>query len=204
MTPWAKAVKSPFHLEVVLASSKADLAQVFYDTGRGYNENDSSTLPVAAGEDPQRLRFSIAEGTFNGLRFDPLTGDGVLRVWSLAITGSRGEVVRAVPLEGLKPFSRIDTIEIRDGSAKIVVAPGSVDPIATISFPAPVSLRVSATHWRRAMWVWAGLFVISVWVLVAATRNGRDEGRGRVARWSAAWRAHPRGSIAALSLIAAV
>ena len=64
----------PYTLEISGVSSTSSIAQVFYDAGNGYREEDSVKKPVYKSTTLETLRFPLSARRINALRFDPLAG----------------------------------------------------------------------------------------------------------------------------------
>ncbi|SVE54610.1 uncharacterized protein METZ01_LOCUS507464, partial [marine metagenome] len=64
------------------------MAQVFYDTGNGYHEADSTTAIVNKSTNFGELRFPLPARRIKSLRLDPLAGEGTLEIKEATIKGS--------------------------------------------------------------------------------------------------------------------
>jgi hypothetical protein len=86
--PWAS-------LEVRMTSTVSSGAQVFFDMGRGENEQDSGSTTLAPSAVPQTYRFRVPPGyMLLHLRFDALSDPGTVRVFSAKLINSKGTVLR--------------------------------------------------------------------------------------------------------------
>ena len=200
-TPWAERTTQPFWFEATITSTTDGAVQVFYDTGRSYNQEDSYTLGVKAGAEPQLCRFLLPEGNYKELRFDPLNGSGTVRVTDLAIKGLHGELIRKVSPDALRPVQQIASLTVDQGTAKIIITPGGNDPITLIPFDPVLKLHLSKWGWwLRAGLVWAG-WLAALLAGGAALRAGGSRTRvvrDRIRGWAAA---RPRRTIAGLALL---
>ena len=77
-----------------MASSKPDVAQLFFNTGKGYNEQDSSVTALSASDRLQTYRFGLPAQRILSLRFDVLSHEGRARIVSAVIVDNQGEVLR--------------------------------------------------------------------------------------------------------------
>ena len=71
-------------LRVTIAAPGPTVAQVFFDAGSGYREQDSATVPISAKE--RRYEFAIPSTTIRGLRLDPGVIGGRYSIQSPEVT----------------------------------------------------------------------------------------------------------------------
>jgi hypothetical protein len=115
------------YLQLMIKSSVSSDAQIFYDIGRGLNEDDSNVLPIEGGETFQTLRFLLPDRPIHLLRFDPLTEGGrvVLQGAFLFRGRGRGE---SLPLETLQPTNEIASTRFTSEGLVIETVPQAHDP----------------------------------------------------------------------------
>ena len=70
-TFWPRSEAFPFFFEVTMRSAQSGFAQLYYDTGNGVSERDSSRLPLEGGNRPVTYQFPLPEGRYPNFRFDP-------------------------------------------------------------------------------------------------------------------------------------
>jgi hypothetical protein len=124
-----------FWLQVQMASSKPDVAQLFFNTGKGYNEQDSSVTALGANDRLQTYRFGLPAQRILSLRFDVLSHEGRTRIVSAAIVDNQGEVLRTFAAADFIPeaFIRIAGSGESGAVFETVAIPGkTLDPVLLI------------------------------------------------------------------------
>src|SRR5205085_6508279 len=61
-----------FYFEIAMRSSQPGTAQLFYDSGRGFNEADSVRNRVRKSELQSIYRFVLRPAEYRAFRFDPI------------------------------------------------------------------------------------------------------------------------------------
>ena len=141
-TFWPRANPFPFNLEITMRSSLSGFAQLYYDTGSGVNERNSSRLPVAGGNQPTQYQFPLPEGPFSNFRFDPT--DRARNSMALAnarIVDRAGNLVRALAPGQFKPGQQIDGLEASETEVTFTTAATADDPILRLELDEPLLLK---------------------------------------------------------------
>ena len=128
----------PYTLEISGVSSTGSMAQVFYDAGNGYREEDSVKKPVYKSTTLETLRFPLPARRINALRFDPLVGGGTLEIKKVTIKES-GDVLHELDLE--TDFKAINDLSLKMSANETLIAHapiGSTDPIIEIALSTPL------------------------------------------------------------------
>jgi hypothetical protein len=150
----------PVNLQLTMdmASSQAGVAQLFYDTGRAFNEADSSTCRVDASSPAsfEHLSFSLPEKTILRLRFDPLTSAGRVVIRNVQIRNKKA-VLENIPVSRIMPFNQIAERTERRDEVEFVTVPGANDPGVILGLAKPLRLR----------WVFAGQNLLRLGVINA-------------------------------------
>ena len=139
-----------YFFDVTLTSTTPGATQLFWDLGKGYNENDSSRQPLKIEPKPVVYRYMMPMGDFKGLRFDPLDGDGTMTLAHAQIVTARGRVVHRFSPADLKPYAQnaqIARTEIRGDTLEIQTVPGASDAIIELEFPRPLHLSSDVRIW---------------------------------------------------------
>lgn len=137
-------------VKVSMISDTSGSARLYYDRGRGLNEADSEETEILKGEDIHNddafiiYTFKIRERFFR-LRFDPLNGEGTIRIRKIEITDPSGKVVHTVPHDDLRPISDIKTIEKRGEDLVVVMNKNAKDPQINILNVENVSQNLAPT-----------------------------------------------------------
>ena len=98
-------VRRDYYLfDVTLTSTAPGTTQLFWDLGRGYNENDSSRQPLKIEPKPVRYRYMMPMGDIKALRFDPnnaaiWSNIGKSRYWLKQYDGAREAWQKALQLD---------------------------------------------------------------------------------------------------------
>jgi hypothetical protein len=163
-TFWPRSGPPPFYFEVAIRSAQSGFAQLYYDTGAGLNERDSSRLPLEGGNQQVTYQFPLPEGTYPNLRFDPTD-----RAWNaMTLSGMRivdrsGHLFRVIPPAQIKAVHEIEKLEAGETQVTFTTAVTATDPILTLELAGPLTLKSFARPSFRKL---ARRFLISF--LVAA------------------------------------
>ena len=127
------------NLEFDLISSGPSQAQLFWDTGNGLNEAESSRQDYESHQGLQILRFPLPAKPLKNLRFDPRGNTGRLEIRGIRIidTGQRTQAV--LPLISLQVVRDIAKLEAGRETLTIEVTPKGKDPITEFN-PAVVDI----------------------------------------------------------------
>ena len=142
----------PTELDVDMDSSTDSIAQVFFDTGKGFNAVETTTAPVAGGKGTQTLVFPLPDEPVRAIRFDPLTVPGTVHLHGVAIRQPDSQQeARVIDLKGVTPLHEIASLTPQADGLEVVTTPGSGD--SQLSFPVggPIDIRLTwyekAIHW---------------------------------------------------------
>lgn len=121
--------KPEVELMVDMASSVPSQAQLFYDTGTGFVETDSATIPVHSSslESFENLTFSLPVKSLFNLRFDPLMNPGQVVIRSVAIR-NRGKVIEKIAVSKLVPMNQMSIVSAAPDHIEFATAPAANDP----------------------------------------------------------------------------
>lgn len=93
-----------FRLE--LTSSRAGVAQVYYDVGNGYNEVDSVCREFAAAGERTEIVFDLPPVTLRSLRFDPAMAAVNIKIFRMEFLLFGADAV-AIPFSAVRPGGNI-------------------------------------------------------------------------------------------------
>jgi len=122
-------VKAGLSLEFDLTVDRPSSAQLFWDTGSGFNENQSLLRSYETHKELQTLRFPLPAESIRGLRFEPFTAEGRLVVHGIRIVDQARRTRRVVPLAALHAARQIAVIEKGKDDVVIRTVSGANDPI---------------------------------------------------------------------------
>lgn len=137
----------PYFLKIKYKSSVQSVTQLFYDTGKGYNEKESVKYPVSGSNSFEEMIFRLPTKKIFGLRLDPLINEGEFHIKSAHVCG-REKLKTNYKI--LHEFNTDTIVALADtiistnnvGSIVIEVPSGATDPIVEI--PLPMTLD----HWE--------------------------------------------------------
>jgi len=136
-----------YFFDITLTSTSPGTTQVFWDLGRGYNENDSSRQPLKIEPKPVVYRYMMPMGDIKHLRFDPVDGVGIFNLSHAQIVDFHGKVIRTFPPADFKPFSDIARTEIHGDTLFVETKPGGNDPVFELTLHTPLHLASNPHIW---------------------------------------------------------
>lgn len=122
-------VASGLKLELDLLSDKPSTAQLFWDTGAGVSEADSSRQDYEPHQGLQTLRFPLPDKPVKGLRFDPRDGEGRLEIRGIRIVDAGQRTAAVLPPGSLRAVREIASLKAGPDALIIDVARAGKDPI---------------------------------------------------------------------------
>lgn len=138
-----------YFFDVTLTSTSPGTTQLFWDLGRGYNENDSSRQPLKIEPSPVVYRYMMPMGDFKALRLDPLDGVGTMTISHAQIVDDRGKVVHRFRPADFKNFAQIARLEVHGDTLLVQTIPDAHDAILELEFPRPLHLASNARIWLK-------------------------------------------------------
>jgi hypothetical protein len=124
-----------FVLEIEASNPQGGFFEVFFDTGRGYNQFDWVGQELPASEELTSLRFVLARGPIKRIRIDPAQNETVMRIGKIRLLTPAGETLAAWGPGDLAAMRQIESIRIQDGLAIVTTSPGSNDPMIYLRNP---------------------------------------------------------------------
>jgi hypothetical protein len=126
----APSIEPDLDLHVDLTVKSPSPAQLFWDIGRGFNQEDSCWRDYEPHPGLQTLRFPLPPGRFiRALRFDPLLSAGEIRIRGIRLVDhARRTRLRLTP-STLRAENEIASVEEEDGQTVIRTQPRAIDPI---------------------------------------------------------------------------
>lgn len=120
-------------LELDVASSGPSVAQLFWDTGQGYNEAESARQSYVPHQGEQTLRFPLPTTPILSLRFDPRDTPGEIDIRGIRIVDAGQRTQAVLPLDCLQAQREIATIESKPDLIHIQTTTDSRDAITILS-----------------------------------------------------------------------
>lgn len=126
-------VSHELRLEVDVNANQPDTAQLFWDSGKGFNELESGRAGSKDTRGLQTLRFSLPSQSIRALRFDPLVHVGSITLRRVRLVDSNGDVRATFTPEVFKPQYQIAKIEkkaefVVPDSYVVETEPNATDP----------------------------------------------------------------------------
>lgn len=128
-------------LRVDFESSRAGIAQVYYDAGNGYNEVDSVCLPYSGAGERMTLVFDLPPVSLRSIRFDPAMAAVTVKIFKVEILPF-GDKAATVPLTSIRPGRQIGSAKIKDDHLHARSRIMAKDPSFEIDLPGEVRLRL--------------------------------------------------------------
>ena len=119
------------YVRICFSCSQSGIAQLYYDSGYGYNENESVSHCFIATNERITIHFRIPPIEFRSLRFDPLQGAAEINIYTVDIY-LFGDQYHAIPLYKLKPVFDIESFEIKKEAVHICTLTDANDPCIEI------------------------------------------------------------------------
>ncbi|MFL6447238.1 MAG: hypothetical protein ACJ746_06060 [Bryobacteraceae bacterium] len=131
-----------YQLLVEISSSVPSQAQIFFDVGHGYREEDSSTQAITAPSPGgfQQLAFPLPTATIYSLRFDPLNSAGRIVIRDIHIQSRQRTVFRFSPSD-VQPLNQIASEQTRGDQLDARTTPAATDPSLRLVLRQPLPLK---------------------------------------------------------------
>ena len=146
----------PFHQVIITIESSIPLeTQLFYDTGKGFNENDSIRKVIYQENVPITLHFDLSGPNLSGLRFDPSRSHATIKIHQIVLK-YQGEKPFDVPLDSLTAAKDIQSLNYDGRTLTVETTEAAQDPILYLSRigPAPRS-----TPFKIIAWIFSGAVI---------------------------------------------
>lgn len=149
-----------------MRSAQSGFAQLYYDTGNGINERDSSRLPVEGGNRPVTYQFALPEGRYPNFRFDPTDrARNTMTLSAARMVDHGGHLFRVIPPAQMKARQQIDKLAVSEKELTFATAANADDPILAIELGEPVILK---SFGKPSFRKYARRFLISFFVALGA------------------------------------
>lgn len=157
----------PFHQVIITIESSIPLeTQLFYDTGKGFNENDSIRKVVYQANVPVVLDFELSGPNLYGLRFDPSRSPAKIKIHEIILKYHKEEPY-TVPLDSLTASNDIQSLHYNGKTVTVETTEAAEDPSLYLNRrgPAPHMTLITIIAWILAGAVSAsGIAFSVVWV----------------------------------------
>lgn len=161
----------PFHQVIITIESSMPLeTQLFYDTGKNFNENDSIRKVIYEANAPVVLDFEFSGPNLFGLRFDPSRSPAKIKIHEIVLL-YQDEKPFAVPLDSLQAVNDIKSLHYDGKTVTVETTENAADPILYLTRlgPAPrLTPLIIITRILAGAVIALGMAFLIVWVY----RNG--------------------------------
>ncbi|HMF74618.1 MAG TPA: hypothetical protein VK604_03055 [Bryobacteraceae bacterium] len=133
---------NPYHLTLEMSSTALSTAEVFFDTGNSFNQNESSSVLVKSGSlnSFQTFAFTLPDKDIRNLRFDPIAIAGRIVIRHVALRAPDGREVLSIAPADIVPLNQIASVERHGAEVEIATAPQAPDPQLTFKLKARARL----------------------------------------------------------------
>lgn len=127
-----------WQLQIDVNASQPAATQLFWDTGKGINEAESSRVSTEDTTGMQTLRYLLPSAKLRAIRFDPFDRAGELILRRIRLVDGNGMVRATFSPQALEPQNQIAHIERKEGFVVpddyiVQTTPGATDPILMMS-----------------------------------------------------------------------
>jgi len=126
-------------LEFDLTTSGPSPTQLFWDTGRGINTEDSYREHYVPHTNLQTVRFPLPNTPLKALRYDPRDNPGSVRIRGIRVVDNGQRTRAVIPLDSLQPERQVAHLAVADGFLDFASVPDATDPILNFT-PEAVAL----------------------------------------------------------------
>jgi hypothetical protein len=122
-----------FRLELDVNASQPDTVQLFWDSGKGFNEEESTRTGIKGTRGMETLRLGLPSKSIRALRLDPFVHAGTITLRRVRLVDSNGDVRATFTPDVIKPQYQIAKIEKKSefvvpDSYIIETEPNATDP----------------------------------------------------------------------------
>lgn len=137
-------------LEFDLTTSGPSPTQLFWDTGRGINAEDSIRENYLPHTELQTVRFPLPGTSLRGLRYDPRDNPGKVRIRGIRVVDNGQRTRAVIPLNSLQPERQVAHLAVADGFLDFESTPDATDPILSFTSEAVALVnRAIASEQKR-------------------------------------------------------
>jgi hypothetical protein len=139
---WPRNDPFPFFLEIAIRSVHSGFAQLYYDTGRGVNERDSSRLALQGRGQQLTYRFPLPAGNYANFRFDPTDRPrNAMTLSSARIVDRNGNIRLNIAPQQIKAARDMEMFEASATEVNLTTAANAIDPILAVELVEPIALK---------------------------------------------------------------
>ena len=155
---------------IEMQTSNRGASQIYFDTDHGYNEQNSSALPVEAGSFC-KYSFPLPSLPIKAIRFDPINASSIISIKNARIENIRGETLKTFSIQSFKSQQQISRMDTSGDVLTIHTVENANDPVIEIqnsSFDMKVSF---VTFLVKHGWLYASYVFFSFMFLMGLARQ---------------------------------
>ena len=173
------------YFSIEMESSVGGISQIFFDTGQGSREHDSSRLKVQPGF--QKYLFPIPE-SIKSIRFDPMNKASIVSIKNAGIENGLGDKLKLFSVQSFKAIQQINKIDVSKGVLEIHPVEKGNDPAVAIdnsSFQRQRSRGIDFLTQYAKIYIGYTLLICAMFIGVGMLRRQTSLAlRAKVFRWS--------------------
>lgn len=188
-----------------IEASNTGSSQIFFDTGHGYNEQDSTIVQVNRGAF-HKYSFPLPALVTNikAIRFDPTTKTSLLGIKKAGIENVQGDTLKSFPVQSFRMIQQISRMEVGEDVLVIHTTEHANDPITLIensSFDREIRWM---DFLAKRGWIYAGYSLLIFVIFLGFVKYGCQRIAGVIERLVNYAVANPRKAITFIGLISAI
>ena len=117
---FVKSEKIVFALD--LQANRAGTAEIFFDTGTGFRQEQSKRIHIIESNEILSYRFPIDAAGFEKLRFDPIDGGpATISIRNVRLEDASHKIIKKIPINDLLEYQQIKLLESDSDAIKIKI-----------------------------------------------------------------------------------
>ena len=112
-------------------------SQVFFDTGNGYNQSESQTVPLSCDKNFYHLSYKFPADRVRRIRFDFMTIGGEAIIKNLVVATHNGVTTLRLTPENISLTHQIEKMVVHDDKIIVTTVPNANDPSLQLDFMLP-------------------------------------------------------------------
>ncbi len=113
-----------------MESSQPGISQIFFNAGRGYNEQDSYSITIADGK--QQYVFPLTWKAIKKLRFDPINVTATVQIKDARIENKQGNIIKQFSAQSFRSVQQIAQMDTMAGTVIVHTIQDANDPVLEI------------------------------------------------------------------------
>ncbi len=157
-----------YYLEITCQASAEGETQIFFDTGRGFNDLQEIRIPIAPSSQPYTYTFPMWDAPVQGMMVVPLTKPGTLSVTNLRIYTRSGREIKRFARDDFDATHEIARIAPTANGWEWITTPDARQPYSICGFfPPIIPDGMNARNLQRCL-LSSGYLSGMLWILLLA------------------------------------